>query len=81
MNDIEVRAYLVMLFTHLKAQREELDLVMDQVASLRDVMKDASPNFARLFDDRVKYWQNRVASLRAGTNEEFDKMIARLKTV
>jgi hypothetical protein len=81
MNDIEVRAYFVMLFTHLKAQREELDMVMDQLAALRDVLKDASPDFARAFDERLKYWQNRASLLRAGTIEEYGKMIARLKAV
>ena len=81
MTDNEVRSLFVDVFKELKEMQSGLSVVMDQVASLRDLMKEASPQFTTLFSERLEYCQTQEASLRAETNAAFDEKIRQLRGV
>lgn len=81
MTDTEVRSLFVDVYEELKEMQSGLSVVMDQVAALRDLMKEASPQFATLFSERLEYWQTQEASLRAETNALFDEKIRQLRGV
>jgi hypothetical protein len=66
------------ILRQLKEQQSTLFTLMDQLASVRDVLKDASPEFAFRFSERVAHWQSLNASLRAETDAAFDEKIATL---
>jgi hypothetical protein len=79
MQERELRALLANIFEHLKEQQLAIASVMDQLASLRDVLKEASPEFARVFSERLKHWQSQTAALNAGSAKLFDETIRQLK--
>ena len=81
MTDNEVRSLFVDVYEELKEIQGGLSVVMDQVAALRDLMKEASPQFATLFSERLEYWQTQETSLRAETNALFDQKIRQLRGV
>jgi hypothetical protein len=64
---------------HLKAQQEELFELKNQVAALRDLMKGASPTFARKFSKRVEEWGNQGRALNAEMLANFDEIILKLR--
>jgi ABC-type transporter Mla subunit MlaD len=75
----DLRPFLVDVFQELKEQQSALGALMDQVAALRDVLANASPEFSRQFSERLEYWQTQGASLKAETAAAFDATIQRLK--
>ncbi len=81
MSETELRKHLVTLYVHLKEHQDSLTSIMNHLASLRDVLKEASPKFAQTFDDRLKHWENLTASSRVDSNKVFDEIIAALKIV
>jgi hypothetical protein len=79
MTEPEIRSMLATIFEHLKENQEALSHVMDQLTSLRDVLKEASPGFSEAFDARLEYWQNLNADLRADSNRTYDATIRLLR--
>ena len=79
MDEENLRKNIATALVLLKEQQTELFALQDQVAAMRDLMKGASPNFARMFSERVAEWQNRARSLRADTSAQFDEIILRLR--
>jgi hypothetical protein len=79
MHEKEFRLLLANVFGHLKEQQAALTSVMDQLASLRDVLKEASPGFSRAFSERLKYWQSQTVAINADSAALFDETIRRLK--
>jgi hypothetical protein len=81
MNDQEIRSMLATIFEHLKENQEALSHVMDELTSLRDVLKQASPGFTQAFDERLKYWRTQNAALRADSNRVYDATIRLLRGI
>ena len=54
MTEKEVRSLFVQTFEELKELQETLASVMDQVAALRDALKEV-PGFSRAFSARLEY--------------------------
>lgn len=79
MTDTEIRSMLATIFEHLKENQDGLSHVMDELTSLRDVLKEASPGFSDAFDARLRYWQNQSAVLRADSNRVYDATIRLLR--
>lgn len=77
--DREVRSLLANVFAHLKEQQLAIASLMDQVASLRDVLKEASPKFSNAFSERLKYWQSQTSAINADSVKLFDATIQQLK--
>lgn len=48
---------------HIKEQERELFELKNQVAAMRDIIKDASSNFARMFSERVESFQSQGGAL------------------
>lgn len=79
MNEEDLRRNLAAAFVQLKDQQAELFEVKNQVAALRDLLKEASPTFEQMFSARVEYWRTRGRALNAETLEQFDEIILRLR--
>ena len=78
-HDKDTRLLLANIFGHLKTQQAAISVVMSEVASLRDVLKKASPKFSELFSERLKYWRAQTAALNAESAAEFDAMIRKVR--
>ena len=78
-HDSECRAMLASVFAEIKELAEATSHLQDQVASLRDVLKEAGPKFAELFDARLKFWQSQTTAVRAQTNAIYDQTIRKLR--
>ena len=76
--DKDLRPFLFDIFQLLKEQDKELKSVMNQVASLRDVLIGASPEFSRQFYERLEHWQTLGASHAAASAAALDATIQRL---
>jgi hypothetical protein len=79
MNEEDLRKNLAMAFVYLKEQQSELFEVKNQLAAVRDIMREASPNFARMFSERVQDWQNQGRAGNAEMLAKFDEIILRLR--
>jgi ABC-type transporter Mla subunit MlaD len=79
MTDQEIRSTLATIFENLKENQDALSNVMDQLTSLRDVLKEASPGFSEAFEDRLQYWQSLNADLRADSNRTYNMTIRLLR--
>ena len=79
MNEEDLRKYIATAFVYLKVQQEELFALQNQVATMRDLMKDASPKFARMFSERLEEWQIRISGESARRYAELDEIILRLR--
>jgi hypothetical protein len=75
----DLRPFLVDIFKTLKQHQSDLGDLMDNVSALRDVLGNASPEFARQFSERLEHWKARGASLKAEAAAIFDAIIQRLK--
>jgi hypothetical protein len=78
-NDLEIRSTLANIFVEIKENQDALSHVMDQLTSLRDVLAEASPGFAKAFESRLAYWQTLNAPLRADSNRVYDRTIQLLR--
>jgi hypothetical protein len=78
MNERELRGHLATIFMHLKEQQAAQTQLQNHLASLRDVLKEASPNFSRAFSERLEYWQHQTSALDADSAAGFDAIIAKL---
>jgi hypothetical protein len=74
----DLRPFLFEIFQLLKEQNKDLGAVMNQVASLRDVLVGASPEFSRQFYERLEHWQTLGASHASASSAALDASIERL---
>jgi len=79
MNEEDLRKNLAIAFVYLKEQQRDLFALHDQLAAVRDLMKEASPNFARMFESRVAGWQSQGRTLNDDTLSKFDEIILKLR--
>jgi hypothetical protein len=79
MNEEDMRKSLATALLYIKEQERELSELKNQVAAMRDIMKDASPNFARMFSERVESFRSQGDALNDETLKIFDNMILKLR--
>jgi hypothetical protein len=79
MNEEDLRKSLAAALLYLKEQERELFELKNQVAAMRDIMNGASPNFARMFSERVEAFRNQGGALNDRTLNLFDEMILKLR--
>jgi len=79
MNEIDPFSLMATVFEHLREQENSLSNVMDELASLRDVLKETNPGFAHALESRLEYWKSRSAALRRDSNAIYDATIHLLR--
>ena len=79
MNEEDLRKNLAMVFVYIKEQQRDLFALQNQLVAVRDLMNEASPNFARMFETRIAGWQSQGRTLNDDTLAKFDEIILKLR--
>jgi hypothetical protein len=79
-NDEVLRSVVANIFQHLKADREEYEMLSNHVAAMRNALNELSDGkFEPLMEKHVRLLEQRIATARASSAGDYDEIIRRVK--
>ena len=81
MNEEELRENPALASVYLPLDSNKVICLLFEInfAAVRDLMKEASCNFARMLESRVAGWQSQGRTLNDDTLAKFDEIILKLR--